>query len=88
MYLPSLNISWSILENETYVIDERDRKVYKLRGVSHLIWKFLLKGMSIQEICERISLQFNVGLEEVRLDCAKFVKVLFFREFILEVDGE
>ncbi len=51
MYLISLNISWQTLNSETFIIDERCKKLYKLEETTNDIWQLLLDKKNFEEIC-------------------------------------
>ena len=49
MYLISLNISWQTLNSETFIIDERCKKLYKLEETTNDIWQLLLDKKTLKK---------------------------------------
>lgn len=88
MYIPSMNISWQTLDNETFIIDERSGKIYKLEEISNYIWKLILDRKNFEEICCNILLEYKVDKEEVERDIKMLIDNLIKLEFIEEIQSE
>lgn len=84
MYLISLNISWQTLNSETFIIDERCKKLYKLEETTNDIWQLLLDKKNFEEICFYILSVYDVEIEKVKKDVKKTIDNFLKLEFIEE----
>ena len=53
------NISWQILKEEIFVFDEITGNIHILKGVSKSCWLYIDMNLSIQEIIEKIKIEYT-----------------------------
>jgi Coenzyme PQQ synthesis protein D (PqqD) len=68
-------LAWREVDGEMVIISPEDSQVHELNETASLIWRHA-EGESLEEIAERISKEYEVGLEAARTDIDELVAAL------------
>lgn len=65
-----------VIEGKLFLIDFDSAVVLELNEVGALIWNSLAQSESLDQILDRITQEFNIGLPQAKKDCMNFLKEL------------
>lgn len=80
------NISWQLLDNKVYVIDEITKKIYILDRVGKDFW-MLVKNNSFEETVIILSKKYNVSLDIIIKDLDEFKDNLLSSKLLIKGDN-
>lgn len=78
------NISWQMLEDNVYVINEIDNTIIKLENSAALIWKLLLESEKVDCLADKVSKRYNINREDAESDIIDFTEALIVKGYMVE----
>ncbi|MBN1689270.1 MAG: PqqD family protein [Candidatus Omnitrophica bacterium] len=77
-------IEWQVIEDEVILIDPYESEMIRFNGTGTRIWQELNGRQSVDEIAEKLSVEFGIVLKKIRKDILKHLKQLVRMELIQE----
>lgn len=65
-----------------YVYDQKTKSYFLLEGTGKDIWLGIVKGMTLQELLEKISYKYNVGKDIVIDDIHELINAMLLKGLI------
>lgn len=82
----SKHISWQLLNNKVYIIDEITEKVYELENAAKDFWTSIETINSLDEIIESLSKIYNVSKDILMRDMTIFTNNLISQKLVVKGD--
>lgn len=79
------HISWQLLDNVIYIIDEITRETYSLQEVAKDFWLQVKDNQSIEKIVEILAVKYNVSTDVITSDINEFKNSLLSKKLVKEV---
>lgn len=80
----SESISWQLLNDNIYIIEERSRQLISLQEVAKDFWLLIREGISLEDIITKLCLQYNEERELIFNDikelCDDLMKLGLIKE--------
>lgn len=80
----SNHISWQLLNNEIYIIDEITQKIYILTDVAKEFWILINGGYTVEEIINILIKIYKVSEKIIKNDINDFKDILISKKLITE----
>ena len=80
-------ISWQPIEGEVVLIDRDEGELIRLNELGAEIWRATDGQRTVEEIVDHICTTFEVKRRRAQKDVIRFLKQLYRREFIKELNG-
>lgn len=68
--------AWRVLEGHAFVVPPGATGVVELDEVGTFIWQLIESERSLEDLVERICIEFEVEPDNARMDCVAFVEDL------------
>jgi len=76
------NIVSSEIDGETVMMDTNFEKYFGMKVVGTRIWQLLEKETSLQTLCEQLTKEFDINLEQCMEDVMPFLQELFEQDML------
>jgi len=80
----SEGVSYREIEGEILIFSPNIDDLFTLNPVGEIVWDGLVKKILIEDIAQRISIQFEVSLDQAKNDTEEFILELLAKELIHE----
>ncbi len=83
-YQKANEISWTELEGKTVILDTREgRQFHEFDEVASFLWALLDHCKSLDELVERLTDEYDIHIDQAKLDIENFLKTLREKKLIL-----
>ena len=74
-------------QDGTFVVMKMDDSniFFKIEGVSTLVWKGLIEGQTPKKLCDSITKDYNVAIDQVAKDVEEFIGKLLDKNLIQKI---
>lgn len=80
----SKHISWQLIEETIYIVDENTCKIYSLKNVAKDIWLAIRDISSVNEIMDVVSERYNISKDIFISDMNDFIKSLISTNLLIQ----
>lgn len=67
------NVSWVLLQDEVFVIDEITRNIYLYRNLSKEIWISIQRNNNLNKIVEQLAQKYNDDVFDMQKDTQEII---------------
>ncbi|MBU5310667.1 PqqD family protein [Tissierella carlieri] len=78
----SKNISWQLIDNQIFIIDEVTKKEFTLKEIGKEFWILIKSHNLYKEIVEILSEQYDVANDIITSDLKEFVEDLISKKLL------
>lgn len=79
----SPNISWQVLNDKIYIINEDTLDSFFLEDVSMRMWALIGRGLSVGEILKTIGREYDVDMCTLKSDIFELIQELLENDIVL-----
>jgi hypothetical protein len=76
------NYPFQKIENETIVVDSKNRLMHQLDDVGSRVWELLIHKRSVQEVIDIIAGEYEVDFSTARKEITQFLQTLSEQKLI------
>lgn len=80
----SKDIVWRKIEGNIFIINPQRNMLYELNETASFIFESLSKGRKVEEICRKISSEYDVSLNDCEKDCKEIIDEMIREGLIYE----